>query len=109
MKCVKTGFDFRDSETGRVHTGDLFTSDGEFFIRGIPAGPNGLPRELGAEWPPDAVVFVNGYDARAGRFDSHWTVVLEAVSPEFRAYMAEWNPGCSLLLASAAEATDASL
>ena len=93
MKCVKTGLDFKDSETGKVHTGDLFVSDGEFFIRGIPSDEDGHPADFGADWPHGAVVYVSGgYDRREGRCDSHWAVEIEQITPEFRAFIAEWSP-----------------
>ena len=97
MRCVKTGLDFKDSETGKVHTGDLFASDGQFFIRGIPSD-GAAPMDFGADCPHDAVVFVGGYDRREGRFDSHWTVEIESVTPEFRAFIGRWEPDLISLL-----------
>ena len=90
MRCVKTGFDFKDSETGLVHTGDLFVSDGEFFIRGI-AAKDGAPVPID-NGPPDATVYVGGYDRREGHCDSKWTVAIEAVTPWFKDYIAQWYP-----------------
>ena len=90
MKCVKTGIEFQDSETGKVHTGDLFVSDGQFFLRGIPSDAEGKPKELGDDWPLDAVIYVGGYDRRERFNDSRWTVQIEQVTPAFRNHVAKW-------------------
>lgn len=91
MRCVKTGFTFKDSETGKIHTGDLFVSDGEFFIRGIPSDPEGVPVDFG-DSQYDTVVYVGGYDRRERRNDSRWTVQIEQVTAKFRAHVAKWYP-----------------
>lgn len=99
--CVKTGFNFRDIDTGEIRTGDLFyhgtPPDGMFQIRGIPIPQQDPQTEVDA-WVRNVI-----YTQREGGvwLDTNSNVSLINPSWAFQEHIKEYYPELIAVLTGA--------